>query len=976
MNRIILIALLSFLLISFVSKAQTPVLKWKSTFDGKSYVEDRGVAIRFDSQGNTVACGYEENGCTQIDICVTKYGPFGDTLWHASYDGFNTYGQDDFPLDMEVDGAGNIYITGKTEINNFDYAVTLKYNAAGTLLWSNKYSTAESTGNRLALDGQGNVIMCGFRKLSSNKDYLVVKYNATGAEQWARFYSNGNHDEAMDVECDASGNIYVTGRRSGVNAFYDWATVKYDNNGTQLWADVYANATSFAYSEEPVDLEIDASGDIVVAGAAPFLSASNRDYYVIKYNPSGSRLWEAPFANANPNSDEYPVDMALDSLGNVYLIGNSVGNGTGQDVVTVKFNASGQFQWQARLDSISQTDYARSIVYDNLNNSIIVAGDLTVSISGFLKRDWVVARYDLNGALLNKRILDGPASDFDLPADMVVDANGILGLTGMYSIHAGGYLNGDQVTVKIDGSLATDWLRYSNGNSFTDDQVADLYVDAAGNSYVTGFTKGGDNTLEDLAVVKFDSQGAKKWSYVYQGLVEKSSDKGIAITVDANQVVYVTGTVDTSGGTSYRDIYTAALDSNGNLLWDKIYAGNAGGADYPVAISLNGQGGVYVAGTTINPATGLDATIVSYDNNGNQQWATSFDGGGQADVFNCMTVDGSGNAYAAGLFVPSNGALSDGLLVKFDPAGTISWDTTYDFSSSSTSDRDFFNSITMDLTGNVVVAGQSNTNFVTIQYDANGNPNWIQNYSHSANPDSATVVMVDSSNNILVGGTFGQFIEADFGIVKYRNDGTLIWDRRYANTAGSDDILKDMAIDSIGNVYVTGWETANFSTNYNFMTVSYDSSGVFRYELIWSEPVGVGPDYGKKISLDANGNIYIAGDATDNCDGNAFVNGFRWDFQVNKYGPNSSVGFNEPTESSPTLIIMPNPSNGLARVQWENETQSKAVIRVVDAAGRRIHESETNDEFLLLNTGYWSKGTYIVSVFKDDVIHHDRLVVY
>ena len=145
---------------------------------------------------------------------------------------------------------------------------------------------------------------------------------------------------------------------------------------------------------------------------------------------------------------------------------------------------------------------------------------------------------------------------------------------------------------------------------------------------------------------------------------------------------------------------------------------------------------------------------------------------------------------------------------------------------------------------------------------------------------------------------FGQFIEADFGVVKYRNDGTLVWDRKYTNTAGSDDILTDMAIDSIGSVYLTGWETANFSTNYNFMTISYDSSGVFRYELIWSEPAGVGPDYGKKIGMDAQGNIYIAGDATDNCDGNTFVNGFRWDLQVNKYGPNSSVGINEPHQSS------------------------------------------------------------------------------
>ena len=939
-------------------------------------MEDRGVAVRFDSQGNTIACGYEENGCTQIDICVTKYGPQGDTLWHASYDGFNTYGTNDYPNDMEVDAAGNIYITGKTEINNFDYAVTLKYDPAGNLLWSKKYATAESTGNRLALDTSGNVFICGFRNISSNKDFLVLKYNAAGTEQWARFYSNGNHDEAIDVECEPTGNIYVTGRRSGVNAFYDWATVKYDSNGNQLWADVYANAASFAYSEEPVELEIDSNGDILVAGFAPFLSTSNSDYYVIKYNPSGSRIWEAPFANANPNSDEYPVDMALDSVGNVYVVGNSVGNGTGQDIVAVKFNTNGQFQWQVRLDSISQTDYARSIVFDNSSNSIIVAGDLTVSISGFLKRDWVVARYDLSGALLNKRILDGPANDFDLPADMVVDANGTLGLTGMYSIHSGGYMNGDQVTVTMDGSLATDWLRYSNGNSFTDDQVADLFVDAAGNSYITGFTKGGDNTLEDLVVVKFDSQGFKKWSYVYQGSVEKSSDKGIAITVDANQVVYVTGTVDTSGGSLYRDIYTAALDSNGNLIWDTIYAGNAGGADYPVDISINSFGGVYVAASTINAVTGLDATLISYDNNGNQLWATSFDGGGQADIFNCMTVDGLGNAYAAGHFVPSNGALSDGLLVKFDPAGTVAWDTTYDFSSTSTSDRDFFNSITMDLSGNVIVAGQSNFNFVTAQYAPNGNPIWIQNYSYSTNPDSATVVKVDSLNNILVGGTFGQFIEADFGIVKYRNDGTLVWDRKYTNTAGSDDILTDMAIDSIGNVYLTGWETANFSTNYNFMTISYDSSGVFRYELIWSEPSGVGPDYGKKIGIDAQGNIYIAGDATDNCDGNTFVNGFRWDLQVNKYGPNSSVGMNEPYPSTPSLLIMPNPSNGLAQVQWKNESQSNAVIRIVDAAGRQVHVSETNNGFLILNTSDWSKGTYIVCVYLDDLILYNRLVVY
>ncbi|MFM7078192.1 MAG: T9SS type A sorting domain-containing protein, partial [Bacteroidota bacterium] len=738
------------------------------------------------------------------------------------------------------------------------------------------------------------------------------------------------------------------------------------------WADVYANAASFAYSEEPVDLEIDVNGDVLVAGFAPFLSTSNRDYYLIKYTPTGTRVWESPFANTTPNSDELPVDMALDLNGNAYLIGNSVGNGTGQDICAVKFNAAGQFQWQVRLDSISQTDYARSIVVDPSTNTIIVAGDLTVSTSGFLKRDWVLARYDFAGSLVEKRIFDGPASDFDLPADMYINGNGSLAVVGMYSIHGGGFLNGDRICMRINNGLNPAWIAYGNGNSFADDQLSDLFVDENGNSYVTGFSRGGENTLEDLLVVKLDSSGTVQWSYVYQGSVEKSSDKGIAIAVDANQVVYVTGSVDTSGTSSYRDIYTAALSPNGALLWDTIYAGSAGGADYPVDIAVNPLGGVYVAGVTINSATGFDATMISYDASGVQQWAVPYHGGGQAELFRCMAVDGNGNAYGAGAYVSPSGDISDGLVVKVNPAGAVIWDTTYDYSTA-LNDRDFFNSIALDLSGNVIVAGQSNFNFVTAQYDLNGNPVWIQNYSHSNNADSATVVKVDSSNNILVGGTFGQFIEADFGVVKYRNDGSLVWDRRYANSAGSDDILVDLLVDSVGAVYLAGWETTNFSINYNFMVVSYDSSGVFRYELLWTDPAGIGPDYGMRIGMDVDGNLYLAGDATDNCDGNTFVNGFRWDFQVNKYGYNSSVGLPD-FASGELLEVFPNPSRDLIHVRSSYFENEACMIRISDLSGRAVYVRDVVGGEISIPVQDWSDGLYFITLQVGSKNLHSRFV--
>ncbi|MFZ9942151.1 MAG: T9SS type A sorting domain-containing protein [Bacteroidia bacterium] len=958
----------------FSVSAQTPLLKWKSKLDGTSYVEDRGAKVLFDLAGNVVVCGYEENGCTENDIALTKYNPAGDTLWHASFDGSGTYGESDYPYDMEMDAAGNIYIAGSTELASFNYAVTLKYDPSGNLVWSKRYSAAYSTANALTLDASGNVIVCGYREISNNKDYLLIKYDANGNELWSRFYSNGNHDMAVDVVCDNTGNVFVTGRRSGVNPFYDWATLKYDASGNQLWVDVFGNAI-VGYSEEPTKIALDSNGDLVVVGLAPFLSTSNRDYYLIKYNSAGSRLWESPYTFNNSGGDDYPLDMDLDLSGNIYVTGNSIGNATAYDIMTVKFNAAGQFQWTARLDSIQQSDYARSVEVDPSTGDVVVLGDMTVSNAGILKRDWVLARYSSAGSLIKKSFFDGPANDFDPAADLAISNGGDVVATGMVTIHGGGFVSGDQLTIRMNGLFTPIWSRFSNGNSFADDQLSDLYVDAFGNAYVTGFSKGGENTLEDFVVAKFNAQGSLAWTYLFQGFSEISSDKGIAITGDINGRVYVTGSVDSLGGNSVRNIYTAALDSNGVLLWDVVYAGSAGGADYPVEVVPNGTGGVYVAGVTVNTNTGLDATVLNYDGAGNLQWSAPFHkAGGLAEGFTSMVVDATGNVYAAGFHVPSGGDLSNGLLVKFNAAGSVLWDTTYDFGTLS-NDRDFFNSIALDLTGQPVVAGQSNFDFVTAQYSTSGSNNWIQNYSHSNNADSATVVKVDADNNILVGGVFGQFIEGDFGIVKYRNDGTLVWDRRYANAAGSDDILLDMAVDGDGNVYACGWETNAFSTNYNFMTVVYDSAGVFKYELLYTDSLGVGPDYGKRIFVDDLSNIYIAGDANENCLGNTFINGFRWDLQVMKYGPNSGVGMPEQVRKN-GLRVYPNPASDLVRLQWASENElAWHEVTVFNASGQvMIRESIQSNTLELPVSGYPS-GLYLVRVSSSEKTFQSRFVV-
>jgi uncharacterized delta-60 repeat protein len=947
--------------------AQPPNLHWKYQDDEKSYAEDRGFCTKFDPSGNLVTAGYVESGCTGIDICIIKYAANGDTLWMTTYDGSGVNQDEDFPQEMTIDASGNIYITGKSEDNNYYYAVTLKYDSAGNLLWAKRYLTAESTGNDIAVDFSGNVYICGYREISNNKDFLLIKYNSSGVLQWMQNYSNGNHDEAIALELDSTGNVYVTGRQSGVNYIFDWATLKYNSAGTQQWVDVYANSTS-TFSEEPSEMVIDNAGAIYVTGSSPLLSTSNRDIFTIKYDQSGNRIWENFYQYSLNNNDEYPLDMSVDGDGNVFIVGNIIGNGTGQDIGIFKINSTGQVAWEVTIDSIQQPDYARSIGIDPSGDYIYITGDLTVATVGFLDRDIIVLKLDTTGTEIARIIQDGPGNNFDLPYELDVDGNGNVAITGMQSMNSANTANGDVATSYFNSQLTALWTRFRNGDSFTNDQGADMVVDADGNSYICGFTRSGDIMYEDLVVFKVNSSGQRLWKFIYTGNEETSSELGVAIAIDDQKNVYVTGTTDSSTGINSRDIYTVKLNPSGQLLWEQIYNGTASGSDSPVEIAVNSLGNTIVTANTVNTGTGLDATVLCYSPTGTLLWSTAFDKGGQAEVFHAMAIDNQNNIYAGGEYLPASGALSDGLLVKFDPAGTILWDTTYD-NVGAISDRDFFNTIDLDDTGNIFVAGQSDFNFVTAKYSPAGTPLWIQNYSYSNFTDSACVLKVDPNGDVVVAGTFGQTVNADFGLVKYKNDGTFIWSKKLANSAGSDDILTDMAIDSIGGIYLTGWETSAFTTNYNFMTVKYDSAGAFKFEVIWQDLLGVAPDYGKRIGLDASGNIYVMGDANENCSGNVFVNGYRWNTQVIRYGQGVFVNSPDLQVNSEEVLLYPNPASEQINLTAPISVfgHSKVQVILFDALGKLIFMNEVSSgELYTQSVTHLENGIYFY-ILKNEI---------
>lgn len=94
--------------------------------------------------------------------------------------------------------------------------------------------------------------------------------------------------------------------------------------------------------DDAVAIAVDGNGNVYVTGYS--LSSTDYDYATIKYNANGDTLWTRRYNGPGNGSDEASA-IAVDSNGNVYVTGYSIGSGTNNDFATIKYNSLGIQQW-------------------------------------------------------------------------------------------------------------------------------------------------------------------------------------------------------------------------------------------------------------------------------------------------------------------------------------------------------------------------------------------------------------------------------------------------------------------------------------------------------------------------------------------------------------------------------------------------------------------------------------------------------
>lgn len=367
-------------------------LKWSVQYNGTNNGDDHAAAMAIDRQGNIYVTGSSAAANGLDDFLTIKVDRNGVQQWIARYNG--PANNLDEAIDVAVDDIGNVYVTGFSNAGGFvpfPDIVTIKYNSAGQQQWAARYDGSSGSmdmASAIAVDPQGNVYVTGATGngragwgSAIQTDFITIKYSPNGEQVWAVTYNGpaNGQDVAAHLALSTDGYVYIAGSSMGKGTRLDYATLKYNSAGELQWVARYNSDENL--QDNISGLAVDVLGNVVVTGTiGSDLFNPNSDLVTVKYDQNGKQQWLARY-NGPGNSWERAAGLALDRESNVYVTGQSVGDNTGSDFVTLKYDPNGALQWAARYDSGSKSDDAGIAIQLDRSGSIYVAGSTGIEMN-------------------------------------------------------------------------------------------------------------------------------------------------------------------------------------------------------------------------------------------------------------------------------------------------------------------------------------------------------------------------------------------------------------------------------------------------------------------------------------------------------------------------------------------------------------------------------------------------------------------
>ena len=254
-----------------------------------------------------------------------------------------------------------------------------------------------------------------------------------------------------------------------------------------------------------------------------------------------------------------------------------------------------------------------------------------------------------------------------------------------------------------------------------------------------------------------------------------SSDNAQAITASSSQIFAAGDTYGALSGTNAggNDAFIARYRTPNSTLVHE-WSAQKGTDDWDVVYDTDYAGNrVFVSGETFGNFNGpninlTDAFLLSYDTDGNFQWARQYGKSNEPETGYAVATNGTDAVYIAGLtFLGQSwqsGGAPDAFLAKYDLNGDFQWQRFYQ-----TDVWDVHTALDLDAAGNVYVGGYtgqqsftpSESSALVMKYSPSGDLIWKEEYNLAVNERMSALHVNPAGDKIWIAGTYA--IDLDEG---------------------------------------------------------------------------------------------------------------------------------------------------------------------------------------------------------------------
>jgi len=533
-----------------------PRLLW-STYYGGSQIDDAYTCSYDDSlniylsgqtgSANNIATtgSFQSVYAGGFDAFLVKFNSEGERLWGTYFGGS---GWEDWNWSA-IDHYGNIYMTGATNSSSniatpgsyqssragASDAYLVKFNTNGFRNWGTYYGGIGYTeGIFISVDDSCNIYFGGDTDVPTGiaspdgyqtacagiYDGFLAKFDSNGQRLWATYYGGTNYDQAD--HCAISNNIvYLSGETQSTNGIstpgsfqtsyggiMDTWLAKFTTGGQLQWGTYYGGSLA----ERDGECAADTNGNIFLLGYTLSVNniatpgsfqpalAGNKDCFLVKFNPSGQRIWGTYYGGTGA---DLSTNCAVDDSCHVFFCGqtdsptniaspngfDTTYGGSSSDAFLVKFSNDGDRIWgtyygDTGLDigqycAIDPCEHIYLTGYTDSQNNIATSGSFQTTLAG--ETDAFLVKFaDCTGADSAKQIT-GPIDVCQTTNEVVYSVPVIAYSTGyIWNVPQGfiitSGINSNTITVNIANNAVSGNISVFGTNCCQDGVTSSLFI--------------------------------------------------------------------------------------------------------------------------------------------------------------------------------------------------------------------------------------------------------------------------------------------------------------------------------------------------------------------------------------------------------------------------------------------------------------------------------------------------------------------